>query len=371
MSSHYTGTAKAFHWLTALAVIGLLALGHFMTSLDLSPLKLQLYSWHKWVGITVFVLTALRLVWRLTHHPPPLPPAMAPHLKLAAHAGHWGLYGLLFAMPLVGWLYSSAAGFPVVLFGVLPLPDMVAASKPLADTLGYMHWIGGWAMLFLLLGHAGAAIWHHTVKHDDTLTRMLPRRSGVAAVAGGLFIFVAAVPEPAHANGWTVDPQTSTFGFTARQVNVPITGSFKDFKTEIAFDEAEPEAATVSVIIEAASIATGNAQADQLLPGPEWFDAAAHPQAVFTANAFKPGADNTYTLAGELTLKGTTLPVPVTATITVSDADGNPAMLTAVAQGSATVSRTAFKIGEGQWADTNTIADEVEITFTFKATRAK
>lgn len=125
LTQHYTSLAKLFHWLTAAAVIGMLALGWYMTSLELSPLMLKLYSWHKWIGICILLVTVLRLIWRFSHPAPPLPDDMSPVLKLGAHAGHILLYGLLLGLPLAGWIHSSASGFPVVWFSIVPVPNLV------------------------------------------------------------------------------------------------------------------------------------------------------------------------------------------------------------------------------------------------------
>jgi cytochrome b561 len=139
MTACYTATAKALHWLMAILFFGLLALGFYMHDLPLSPEKLQLYSWHKWAGVTAFLLIWLRLVWRVTHRPPALPASMSPMWQLAAHAGHLVLYVLMIAIPLSGWLMSSAKGFQTVWFGVLPIPDLLGKDKELGDLLQTVH----------------------------------------------------------------------------------------------------------------------------------------------------------------------------------------------------------------------------------------
>ena len=118
MNPHYTATAKGLHWLMALLIFGLLALGFYMADLPLSPEKLQYFSWHKWAGVTVFLLVWLRLAWRVTHRPPGYPPTMTGTQQLLAHAGHFALYGLMVIIPLSGWLMSSAKGVQTVWFGV-------------------------------------------------------------------------------------------------------------------------------------------------------------------------------------------------------------------------------------------------------------
>ena len=176
MSTHYTPLAKSLHWLMALMILGLLALGFYMSDLPLSPEKLQLYSWHKWAGVTVFVLVWLRLAWRITHRPPALPSGMPVHMQWAAHLGHFLLYALMIAIPLSGWLMSSAKGVQTVWFGVLPLPDLLDKDKALGHLLAEVHEALNVGLLLLVAGHAAAALFHHVVHKDDTLRRMLPSR---------------------------------------------------------------------------------------------------------------------------------------------------------------------------------------------------
>ncbi len=176
MKAAYTGTAKFLHWLSALLILGLLPLGFYMSDLKLSPEKLQLYSWHKWAGVTVFVLVLLRLLWRIGHRAPALPAHMKGLERLAAHLGHFALYALMLAIPLSGWLMSSAKGVQTVWFGVLPLPDLLAKDKELGQLLGEVHETLNFVLIAVLVAHIGAALKHHFFDRDDVLTRMLPQR---------------------------------------------------------------------------------------------------------------------------------------------------------------------------------------------------
>ena len=177
MNTHYTTTAKGLHWLMALMVFGLLALGFYMSDLPLSPEKLQFYSWHKWAGVTLFALVWLRLLWRLTHRPPAHPWTMSSLQQALAHTGHLVLYVLMIVIPLSGWLMSSAKGVPTVWFGVLPLPDLIGRDKELGKQLAELHSALNIGFLVLIGGHAAAALFHHLVHKDDTLRRMLPARA--------------------------------------------------------------------------------------------------------------------------------------------------------------------------------------------------
>jgi len=169
------------HWLLAAALVAMFALGIYMTDLPFSPARLKLYNWHKWAGMTVLALSVWRLLWRLTHPAPALPVTIASAMpawqRMAHHGTHHALYLLFFAVPVLGWVYSSAAGFPVVVFGVLPLPDLVAASPELADALKPLHKLSALAMGALVLMHVGAAVKHQLVDRDGLMQRMLPGRT--------------------------------------------------------------------------------------------------------------------------------------------------------------------------------------------------
>ncbi|MEY4593008.1 MAG: hypothetical protein RIR18_1903 [Pseudomonadota bacterium] len=174
----YTPLAKWLHWLMAGLLIGLLALGVFMHDLPLSPQKLQLYSWHKWAGVTAFLLVTFRLIWRVLHRPPALPESMPKRLQQAAHLGHLVLYVLMFAIPLSGWLMSSAKGFQTVYFGLLPIPDLLGKDLELGKQLHAVHEALNLLFVAVIAGHVGAALKHHFIDRDDILKRMLPHHSG-------------------------------------------------------------------------------------------------------------------------------------------------------------------------------------------------
>ena len=170
-SQHYTRTAISLHWLLAVAIVATFMLGLYMHELPISPSRLKLYNWHKWAGISILALSALRLLWRLAHRPPAAVP-MPAWQRRAAHTTHLALYALFFAVPLSGWAYSSAAGFPVVVFGVVPLPDFVPVDKALADTLKGLHKVFTLSLGVLVILHVLAALKHQLIDRDGVLARM-------------------------------------------------------------------------------------------------------------------------------------------------------------------------------------------------------
>ncbi|MEG0922468.1 MAG: cytochrome b [Comamonas sp.] len=180
-NTRYSGTAIALHWVLALALIGIFAFGLYMTSLPFSPTRLKYFNWHKWAGMTILILSVLRIVWRITHRPPALPAKMAQAMPAWQHVAHHGvhhvMYALFFAVPLMGWIYSSAAGFPIVLFGVLPLPDLVGKSPELAAALKPWHGYLAYTLAALVVLHIAALIKHQLIDRDGLLSRMLPGKA--------------------------------------------------------------------------------------------------------------------------------------------------------------------------------------------------
>lgn len=174
----YTALAIALHWLLALGIVAMFVLGAYMADLPFSPTRLKLYNWHKWAGISVLLLSVLRLVWRVTHRPPALPAAIAQAMPTwqtrVYHATHHLLYALFFAVPLLGWAYSSAAGFPIVWLGQIALPDWVPADKALAALLKPLHALSAFALMGLAALHVAAALKHQFIDRDGLLLRMLP-----------------------------------------------------------------------------------------------------------------------------------------------------------------------------------------------------
>ena len=172
--THYTSTAIRLHWWMAIGIIGAFLIGLYMTDLSLSPTKLQLYAWHKWIGVTLFILALLRLVWRLAYRPPAPPAGMPAWQHLAATTVHYFLYVLIFAIPLSGWLMSSAKGYQTVLFALLPLPDLLHQDQALGEVLETVHKTLNLSLAGLVLAHVAAALKHHFVDHTNVLQRMLP-----------------------------------------------------------------------------------------------------------------------------------------------------------------------------------------------------
>ena len=171
---------RALHWITAILLVVLFGLGVSMTRWIPDEQKIRVYSWHEWAGITVFALTALRLGWRLTHRAPPIDiPAWE---KVTASLVYIAMYLILVAQPIVGWLLSAAFGFRVVYLGLITLPVPVSEDRELAARLQGLHETLAIALALLFAAHIAGVLYHHLVRRDTVLSRMLP---SVAPPPGG------------------------------------------------------------------------------------------------------------------------------------------------------------------------------------------
>jgi cytochrome b561 len=173
LPEHYGWPLIGLHWLTLLLIVAAYVLGAILEDMTLSPLKLKLYSWHKWVGLLVLFLLPLRMIFRLADKLDPKR-GLTPLEIRASAIVHGALYLLLVAVPVFGWLHSSAAGFPVVWFGVLPLPDLVDKDKALAEVFKELHEGSVNLLVTLVALHVAAALYHHHARRDGVLARMVP-----------------------------------------------------------------------------------------------------------------------------------------------------------------------------------------------------
>ena len=176
-TNRYSTVAITLHWAIAIVILGLIAAGFLMTQ-EWMPQRFVIYQWHKSFGIVVLLLSAFRLIWRLTHKTPALPDGMKRWEITAAKITHIGFYVLMIGVPLLGWAMISASRLPIEnkLFYLISLPDMpgVSASEAVEGRLKLLHEIGAKLILFLFVLHVGAALKHHFIAKDGTLARMIP-----------------------------------------------------------------------------------------------------------------------------------------------------------------------------------------------------
>jgi len=179
VSERYNSLAKWLHWLIALGMIYTFGIGWIMTGLvGISPTKLKYFSWHKWAGVTIFVLALVRILWHLARPPRPLPASVTGLQRLLSQLMHQLLYLATLLVPATGYLYSLAAGYPIVYLGLIELPVFFGRSPAWAEPLRLAHAWSSYAMAAAVLGHAAAALLHHFYYRDGVLADMLPYRIG-------------------------------------------------------------------------------------------------------------------------------------------------------------------------------------------------
>ncbi len=173
-TERWGGVSIALHWISVLLILSLVVVGFVMQELPNTPLKRDVYVLHKSFGLTVLALTALRLGWRLVQPTPTLPAAMPAWQRWSAKLGHAGLYALLVAIPASGWTYNWASNFVTPYFGWTLMDKAGAVDRDLKALAGDVHEYGVYALLALLVAHAGAAFYHHYQLKDRVLNRMAP-----------------------------------------------------------------------------------------------------------------------------------------------------------------------------------------------------
>jgi cytochrome b561 len=174
----YGAVAIVLHWLMAAILIALLALGLYMVSLPdvgFDTRKITLILYHKQIGLLALALAALRLAWRVGNALPSLAETLPTWQKVIARLVHLFFYALMLALPISGWLMSSAAGIPVPLFGLFNLPDLVPYDEVLFEAFVAIHRWLGYALVGCIVLHAGAALRHHFLFKDETLRKMWPQ----------------------------------------------------------------------------------------------------------------------------------------------------------------------------------------------------
>lgn len=388
--------AKIFHWLIAVLILALLPVGLFMSGMENSPLKLEIYGMHKSFGMLVFFLGLGRIVWRFVSPPPD-------HLENHEHwevtlasAAHFWLYVCIIGMPLSGWLMSSAGEFPVPFFG-LRMPYLIAKDESLIGTFGEVHEILAYTLLFVLALHAAGALKHHVIDKDETLQRMAVKSEGlllpgiVVVVMGLCFglsaLFVArevfeeekkqvsaqqqeatpaAVPMPDTSllaeNGWAIVPGQSKLQFRTTMYGAEFTGDLADFSGTIIFNPDDLANARADIRINMNKVATGDADRDSNITGEAWFDSEKFPEARFESMEFEKAAADNYVAVGNLTIRGKTMPVAIPFMLEIQ---GNTAHM----KGDVTLNRLDYGIGAGEWEDEATVGHDVEVLIDVTAIR--
>lgn len=406
-TASYSLIARIIHWLTALIILGLLVVGTYMTTMDMSEQKLQFYNLHKSFGLLALALAFVRIVWHLIKKKPKSLPTHKKWEKILSHAVHGFLYLLLIAIPISGWVMSSAGDFNIKFFS-LNMPDIVSKDENLFKLSHGVHEILAWVLLGLLVLHIAGALKHHVIDRDETLERMTWRRIGMIPVTVLVFLLagvygyvvleaglkkfgeqnsaiktpIAGTSQAHEANNnenvampvdgvpqWQIDSGKSNLTFQATQYGQTFDGSF-DFNGAIYFDPALLDKSKVKIEIDIASIKTGSEDRDSQARSEDWFNVTTYPKAVFEAAEFTTGDRvNSYEARGTLSLRGVTMPIILPFTLVISDNDQGQR----VANMSALLdlNRLDFGVGQGQWQKTDAISDKVTIDVNLLATQSR
>ena len=359
----YGSVTRAFHWLTALIILTAIPLGLIASDLpydtaEALAFKAQLFSLHKTLGVAAFLTGLARILWALSQtRPAPLHPERKLE-TLAAEVAHWLLYLSLVAVPISGWVHHAATtGFAPILWPMGQNLPFVPKSEAVATTASNLHWVFSKLLIVTILAHVAGALKHALIDRDATLARMThgkvggkpgPSRLGTPLAAAlliyafGAGVAVALLPgggatsaqPPAassRAGNWQVTSGTLTF--SVQQMGAEVAGSFANWTADISF---APDAADnrVAVTIDTTSLTLGSVT--EQAKAPEFFDTAAHPTAIFTADI--TGQAPNYTASGTLSLRGIEQPVTLPFNLQI---DGN----TATMQGSTTLDRRNFDMG--------------------------
>lgn len=384
-SIRYGDIAIIFHWLIALLIISLLAVGKYMTGLEENdPIRYLMTQWHKSFGIAVLVLSVLRLLWRFTHKPPPEPDYLPSWQKHVSGLVHLALYGLMLVLPITGWIMVSASPLNIdtVLFGVIPWPHLppfveLANKDAIAAAFHDYHEIASTALIVLLLAHIGAALKHQFIDRDTILNRMLPDWAS-ASFKSRFTLTVTLIVGSALTLLWydssrsaviTLAAGDSEVSFVADVTGDATDGLFTQSTVIASINETTPSNSVISATVTTASITSSNYQVSGSLPDPEWFDVANHPQATFQSTSIeaapvdKNGSESESNKAllvkGDLTMKGITQPVELIMNLS-NEGDRR------IARGSFTIDRRDFSMGMESQANSDYVGFDVEIKFRFE-----
>ncbi|MEM9670029.1 MAG: cytochrome b/b6 domain-containing protein [Pseudomonadota bacterium] len=398
-SPRYTGVAIALHWLLAVALGGMIAIGKNMYDAEGRPIE-WLYQLHKSVGITILILVIARLSWRHLNPPPELPEGMTPLEEKAAHWVHIGLYALMILLPLSGWVMVSVSPFAIatVLYGTVGWPHLPFLPQLAFETreaiypnMEEIHAILSWILIALFIFHVAGAIKHEMSDEEGVIKRMVPRLFGETSpprapargaltafgsaaaffgiIAGGPVVaqsFSGSSVQPsatsAASGNWIVDYEASEIAFSGEYNGNPYSGTFSDWTADITFDPDALETSEASVSVPTATAATGTSLYDNTLTGGEWFNVSAFPTATVALSDFAQ-SDSGYSATAALTIKELTVEVPFAFTLEIN---GNDATMT----GETTLSRSALDLGQQSDPGGSWVADEVRINVTVKASRS-
>lgn len=411
----YSALAIALHWAIALMLLFQIGLGWALEDLPKGVAQFAGYQFHKSIGITILLLSVARLAVRLFKaRPAPVPDGKAQ--MLFASAVHVLLYAVMIVGPLTGWIIVSTAKvrLQTMLFGIVPWPNL-PVGQALHEPAEVMHGALGTVGVALIVLHVSGALYHH-FKREDVIGRMLPlsiRSHGAIGAAGivaialgagalicGLFLsfpsgkppiatplgeapsaspsevaeqapIASAATEPAaeasqdttavKASAWKLE-RGGRLGFSAEYSGEAIDGTFSRWDATIVFDPEDLPGSSIRATIDLASVDSGDSQRDDMLRSDSFFGVGVHPTAQFVSSSIREAGAGRYVANGTLSLRGQRKPLALRFALKI---DGDRA----TANGSATLQRLTFGVGEGEWSATDQLKDAVSVNFSLKAVR--
>ena len=413
-TGRYSSVAMLLHWTIAAAIVLQVVLAGRMEGR--TPEAFAIVQLHKSIGISILLLSLLRLIWRFLKPPPPDPASLAAWERRLSRIVHWGLYAVMIGMPLTGWLATSASrlAFPTLLFGVVPWPHIPGLADLAPSAKAMWHEVGEVSHELIIKGayvlvalHVAGALKHQFSGRDEPVLprmaswlrferRLDPRLLAIPVALGAVIAFgrlydpprphAAApapvameipdeVPVPAAAEApppvsptveaepvvWTVD-RSSSLTFATSWGGEAIQGRFDRWSSDILFSPDALDRSKVSVTIDMGSVSSGDEQRDASLPGSDWFDTAVHPKATFVATRFDKTGEGRFVARGKLTLRGVSRPLDLPFRLKI---DGDRAQVSGVTS----LDRTTFGIGQGEWASTDQIPARVTVRIALTARR--
>lgn len=339
----YGFISKFLHWSMAILIFFILGLGLYMTDLEASIQKFELYQLHKSLGFIVLALLGLRILWKMVHITPKLPENLGKHTIRAAKAAHWALYALMAGIPITGILMSAAAGYPVQVFGLFTLPHVMAPDEGMLDIYKRLHGFLANCLIILLILHIGAGLYHHRILKDNILRRMMP-----------WVVLILVFQGEAYAKPYDVQYEKSYIEFTAIQAKQPITGRVKIKDAQINFQGGEFPQGKIQATVDMTEIETNDIVAKEL-PKAIWLHSEKFPVATYESSFFESLGDDRYKMYGTLTWKGISRQTSIDFTLTPQESGE------ILVEGSAKILRLSFNVGEGEWLSTAIIENPIDL----------
>lgn len=392
----YGVAAKFFHWAIAFIILTLIVVGLYMGDMPYSPQKLEIYALHKSFGLLVLWLAGLRILWRFHTKPPQALETHQKWEKTLAKITHIFLYFTMFAMPLSGWLMSSAGEHPVPFFG-LQMPDIASKNEDLAKFGHQFHTIIAYILIAAIGFHSLGAFKHHVIDGDMTLKRMLPIRGYVIwpiILIGVLIIFCLGVIKfgllgnekqktenvktsemksleikiISNPYQWNIVKEQSQIEFSSSVYKKNFKGSLSDFDGTIIFNPDDLAVSKADIEINLKSLNSGDAERDSQMLGADWFKIADYPLAYFESIEFQQGEEGRYIVVGNLTLAGKTMPVTMPFTLDiVDDTEGDRAYV----EGALELDRLDFGLGGERWESADLVGHKVAVAIRLVAEKPK